>query len=1210
MNSSLGPVLWPGNSLTPPRGWAVPTKARPLRIGVPNGSTFHGFLTADYKGSGNEYSFGGYAIDLFNLSVKNLQYDLPYKFDCFNGPYEQLDFDAAVGDIAIVSRRLEYAEFTHPYTQPGLVMVVPARRSGSNKGWLFMKPFTESMWIITGVITIYNGFVVWIIQRNHSSELRGSPLSQIGTLIWLSFSTLFSLHGEKLHSNLSKMAMVVWLFVALVITQTYTANLSSILTVKKLEATVTNIETLQRSNAMVGYCRGSYLARYLVEVLAFKEDIIKKFPSEKKYAEALRKREVEAIFLDVPFAKLFVAKYCKEFIVAGPTYKTGGFRFAFPRGSELIPEINKSLLNLSEGGKLRDLENKMLEKEKCDGDDGDDEEGSSISVTSYWVLFILTGGTSTVALVVYVVHCCRKLEDSMSQTTWKLMFSVIKYYRLSRKVSDVESSTNLPVKERNFTLSHDHISMDTLPDRVLFFLSLILLTFSQNVLANESTGAGAVGVIVDQSCRRGKEAKVAMDIAIQDVYHKMNHNFHLHIINSQSNPIHLAFAAKALMDTHKVQAIVGPQTWEEAQLVADIGNQARVPVLSLVDATPRWAADRWPFMVQAAPNNFLQMKAIAAIIDSWEWHRVTVIYEDTESSTAGIIPHLYDALRESGVEIAHLLPLPPLVSSSSMSEELEKIKQGQCRVILVHLSLPLATKLFERAKEMEMMQKDYVWIATDTFTNLVHSINASSISSMQGIIGVKSYFPKNESRFQDFFKQFRKRFISEFPEEDNREPGIYAVQAYDAVWTVCQAMIESDHYQEGGGKKLLDTIFASKFQGLSGKIELIGQKLARMDTFQIINVVGKSYRRLGYWSDAFGFSKRVVGNASNSSSMKRSLGPMLWPGNSQTPPRGWAFPTKAHPLRIGVPNGSTFQEFVTVDYKGSGNEYSFGGYAIDLFNLTVKNLHYDLPYKFECFNGTYEQLVQQVHSKYFDAAVGDIAIVSRRLEYAEFTHPYTQPGLVMVVPARRSGSNKAWQFMKPFTTSMWIITGVVTIYNGFVVWLIERNHSSELRGSPLNQIGTLIWLSFSTLFSLHGEKLHSNLSRMAMVVWLFVALVITQTYTANLSSILTVKKLEATVTNIETLQRSNAMVGYCWGSYLAEYLVEVLDFKENNIKKISSEKNYAEALRNREVEAIFLDVPFAKLFVAKYCKEFIVAGPTYKIGGFGFAFPRGSELIT
>lgn len=38
--------------------------------------------------------------------------------------------------------------------------------------------------------------------------------------------------------------MVVWLFMALVITQTYTANLASLLTVSKLEPTVVDVASL------------------------------------------------------------------------------------------------------------------------------------------------------------------------------------------------------------------------------------------------------------------------------------------------------------------------------------------------------------------------------------------------------------------------------------------------------------------------------------------------------------------------------------------------------------------------------------------------------------------------------------------------------------------------------------------------------------------------------------------------------------------------------------------------------------------------------------------------------------------------------------------------------------------------------------------------------------------------------------------------------
>ena len=122
---------------------------------------------------------------------------------------------------------------------------------------------------------------------------------------------------------------------------------------------------------------------------------------------------------------------------------------------------------------------------------------------------------------------------------------------------------------------------------------------------------------------------------------------------------------------------------------------------------------------------------------------------------------------------------------------------------------------------------------------------------------------------------------------------------------------------------------------------------------------------------------------------------------------------------------------------------------------------------------------------------------------------------------------------------MWVLIVTINVYNGFVIWFIERDNNPELKGSVLNQLGTLMWLAFRTLFSIHGtvifpffatlnkllsliltskyitnasyitlinlndkgERIHSNLSQMTMVVWVFVALVIMQTYTANLTTL-------------------------------------------------------------------------------------------------------------
>ncbi|XP_058001494.1 glutamate receptor 2.8 isoform X2 [Hevea brasiliensis] len=681
-----------------------------------------------------------------------------------------------------------------------------------------------------------------------------------------------------------------------------------------------------------------------------------------------------------------------------------------------------------------------------------------------------------------------------------------------------------------------------------------------------------------------------MEIAAEDFYSHSKQSLTLHIHDSQGDPIRAALAAKELIDTQEVEAILGLQTWEEVSVIADTSNQSQVPILSFADTIPKWAAKKWPFLLQASPNKYDQMKAVAAIVQSWNWHQVTVLYED--SMAGGVIPYLYDALREVGADIRQIISLSPFAAASSLSEDLEALQREQFRVFIVHASLSLAARLFEIANKLKMMEQDYVWITTDPITSLVHSINASIINSMQGIVGVKSYFPETGQCFKDFYKRFRRRFSTQHPEEDNNEPGIFAVQAYDALRTMALAINETNF----GGQELL-----TKYHDLSGKIQFINQEVAPKYTFEIINIMGKSYRELGFWSNGFGFSKTIGKGANYTSSMNDYH--VLWPGGPRDTPRGWTIRTSDNPLRIGVPTMSGYTEYVNVQQDRLGNNLSFTGFAIDVFHATLERLPFCLPYKFVPFNGnSYNELVKQIHLKNFDAVVGDVSIFSNRYKHAEFTHPYTETGLMLIVPTR-STSCSAWLFMKPFTKSMWVLIAAINIYNGFVVWLIERNHCNDLRGSLLNQIGVLLWLSFTTLFSLTGEKLHSNLSRMSMVVWLFVALVITQTYTANLASVLTVQRLEPIELN------NSAKVGYCTGSYIKDYLVDVLGYDQNRLRTYSSIDAYAQALKNKEIAAAFLEAPLAKVFLAKYCKGFVKVGPTYKVGGFGFAFPRGSPLL-
>jgi ionotropic glutamate receptor len=93
----------------------------------------------------------------------------------------------------------------------------------------------------------------------------------------------------------------------------------------------------------------------------------------------------------------------------------------------------------------------------------------------------------------------------------------------------------------------------------------------------------------------------------------------------------------------------------------------------------------------------------------------------------------------------------------------------------------------------------------------------------------------------------------------------------------------------------------------------------------------------------------------------------------------------------------------------------------------------------------------------FDAVVGDITITNNRSEYVDFTQPYTESGLVIIVRFQNDESGDPWAFLRPFTLAMWITTLAFFFFTGGVVWLLEHRNNQEFRGKPRKQVSTLIW---------------------------------------------------------------------------------------------------------------------------------------------------------
>ncbi|KAJ7953236.1 Glutamate receptor [Quillaja saponaria] len=380
------------------------------------------------------------------------------------------------------------------------------------------------------------------------------------------------------------------------------------------------------------------------------------------------------------------------------------------------------------------------------------------------------------------------------------------------------------------------------------------------------------------------------------------------------------------------------------------------------------------------------------------------------------------------------------------------------------------------------------------------------------------------------------------------------------------------------------SILGVNMTGLTGPIKYTSGGNLVNPAYEVINVIGTGVRRIGYWSNYSGLSvlppETLYKKPPDCSNENQKLGPVIWPGETTQKPRGWVFPNNGMHLRIGVPVRVSYKEFVS-QIEGTD---MFNGYCIEVFTSALNLLPYAVPYKFIPFGDGREncggtELVRMITTGVFDAAVGDIAITTNRPRMVDFTQPYIESGLVVVAPL-------------------------------FGYWSIGLN--DDFRGPPRKQVVTILWFSFSIMFFAPKENTVSTLGRILLLLWLFVVLIIKSSYTASLTSILTVQKLSSPIKGIQGLISSKEPIGYQQGSFARNYLIEELHIDEIRLVPLGTAGETAKALKDGPQKkggiAAYIDErAYMEIFLSSRC-EFSIVGQEFTKNGWGFAFPRDSPL--
>jgi ABC-type amino acid transport substrate-binding protein len=266
--------------------------------------------------------------------------------------------DVAVAGIGITSQREETLDFSYPYYETGLQVMVPS--SGGNLGRVFslLGAVLRSPRLYYGVgffilILLIVAHLLWYFERRHNPDFPHDYLHGIWEAFWWAAVTVTTVgYGDKVPKKfLGRFFGLVWMFSGYFVFAYFTASIATTFTVNELQGTINGIEDLPGKRIATVANSAS------AEFLALQTNLL--FRDYKTLAEtfaAIEADQVDAIVYDAPVLQYFVSHLGQgRYQVVGEVFQVLKYGIALPQDSPYREPINAALLKLKETGKYDEI---------------------------------------------------------------------------------------------------------------------------------------------------------------------------------------------------------------------------------------------------------------------------------------------------------------------------------------------------------------------------------------------------------------------------------------------------------------------------------------------------------------------------------------------------------------------------------------------------------------------------------------------------------------------------------------------------------------------------------------------------------------------------------------------------------------------------------------------------------------------------------------
>lgn len=309
----------------------------------------------------------GYAMELWDQIAREA--GIEYEVQTVATAQEMIDAlqnktaDAGVGALSVTSKREEIIDFTQPFYESGLQVLV-AGGSGSFTDTLGQLVGNLFNWKLIGMFALLVlamliiSHLVWMYEHKVNEDMWPKSYVQgMWESFWWTISTLLvgGADNKGPVGVAGRLIAIVWMLLSIVLVSLLTASFTTTMTINTLKGDINGPGDLPGRN--VATIKGSTSETWLNNRGAK----VQSFANVAECIEALKAKKVQAVVYDAPMLQYAITKQQDDNLqLVGPMFDRQNYGFALQQDSPYRERINRALLALTERGVGLELRKKWF----------------------------------------------------------------------------------------------------------------------------------------------------------------------------------------------------------------------------------------------------------------------------------------------------------------------------------------------------------------------------------------------------------------------------------------------------------------------------------------------------------------------------------------------------------------------------------------------------------------------------------------------------------------------------------------------------------------------------------------------------------------------------------------------------------------------------------------------------------------------------------